>query len=81
MIPYNQINISDTFSNPLYRGFGANSGIHFVVVEKNDDDKMVKVQPVDHKTLEPFGACIWKRHTDRMFSESWRDLNSIRKKK
>lgn len=72
MIPYSQINIGDVFSNPLHRNFGKFSGLKFCVVEKNDAEKMIKIQGVSSSTMDLCGEAFWKRNTDRLFSESWR---------
>lgn len=42
------------------------------VVQINIKEKLVCVQPYDGKSLEKFWRPIWKKSTDRMFSEFWR---------
>ena len=71
MIPYNQINIDDTFSNPMHRGYGKFSGLKFCVIEKNNTEKMIKMQSINCSN-ELFGSTFWKQNTDRIFSGSWR---------
>lgn len=79
MMPLSEINIGDVFSNPMHRGFGNLSGLEWYVADKKDG--MVKMQPMsyfgDTTVLKP----IWKRNSDRMFSESWRVLCSEPPKK
>lgn len=70
MMPICKINVGDIYSDPLHRGYGEFSGDEFHVIEKCED--MVKVQAVSYKTLELVGSPVWKKHTDRMFCESWR---------
>lgn len=72
MMPMTEINIGDIFLNPMHRGFGKLSGLQWCVVEKNDAERMIKLQATRFETGEPFGHPIWKKNKDRMFSESWR---------
>jgi hypothetical protein len=71
MMPMKEINIGDVYENPLLYP----NGLMWIVVEKNDKDKMVKVQAVSSVNSKEVGKPIWKRNSDRMFSESWRTLN------
>ena len=73
MMPYSEINIGDVYSDPMFRGYGQYSGLEWYVVDKKD--KLIKVQAVSYAKGEPVLEPIWKRPTDRMFSESWRVLN------
>jgi hypothetical protein len=70
MMPYSEICIGDMFSNPLHRGCGKYSGLEWVVMEKKEG--MIKVQGVSFATGECMGSAIWKKPSDRMFSENWR---------
>jgi len=70
MMPYSEVNIGDIFSNPMHRGFGKLSGLEWYVVDKKE--KMIAIQGVKYHSVEPFGAIVWKRPSDRMFSEHWR---------
>ena len=72
MMPFSEINVGDMFSNPLHRGFGKLSGLEWLVMEKNEKEKMILVQGVSYATMEPVLKPIWKSNKDRMFSEFWR---------
>lgn len=76
MMPYKTINVGDMFSNPMHRGFGKLSGMEWVVVAKDDDEKMIQIQGVRYSTGEPYGSPMWKSYRDRMFCESWRIFRS-----
>ena len=69
MMPYSEINIGDVYSNPVHRGFGKHSGLEWVVIDKNDEEKLIRFRD----TLNKYST-MWKPHTNRMFSESWRLL-------
>ena len=71
MMPYKDIKIGSTFSNPLHRGYGSLSGLWFHVIDKNDDEKMIKIQAASFATGLPFGKPFWKSYRDRMFSLAW----------
>lgn len=72
MMPFSEINLHDVYSNPMHRDYGSLSGLEYVVVEKNESERLVKVQPVAFSTGKPFGKPMWKKSSDRMFSEAWR---------
>lgn len=74
MMPYSEINIGDVYSNPLHRGFGALSGLEFVVLEKKE--KLIKTQAYSYRSGEIVGKPMWKLASDRMFCESWRMLTA-----
>jgi len=70
MIPYSEIKIGDIFSNPAYRGYGKNSGLNWLVIDKKG--KLIKIQPHKFSDDSIFGNALWKKPEDRMFSEHWR---------
>ena len=70
MMPYNEIEIGNIYSNPLYRGYGKYNGLEWHVIDKKE--RMIKVQGISFYSIETVGKPIWKDPTDRMFSESWR---------
>lgn len=72
MMPFSEINIYDKFQNPMHRGFGELSGLEWMVIEKNEKEKLVKVQGCSYATGDLIGAPIWKKPSDRMFSDSWK---------
>jgi hypothetical protein len=70
MLPITEINIGDQFENPILRP----AGLTFVVIDIKADEKMVKIQGIKNDG-QVIGKPIWKKNTDRMFSESWRVFN------
>lgn len=56
MKPFSHIRVMDVYRNPM-------TGSEWLVVEKNDEEKMVQV------TMLGYDRCpiIWKKNTDRMF--------------
>ena len=70
MMPIDEINIGDCFSDPMLRGFGKYSGLEWFVIDKKDG--LVKIQAHKYSDGTPYGSPIWKKPTDRMFCESWR---------
>lgn len=71
MIPMNEINIGDMFTNPLHKGLGKYSGLLWRVEDKNEKEKMVKLQAYKFSDHSLFSNPIWKKNTDRMISEDW----------
>jgi ferredoxin-fold anticodon binding domain-containing protein len=71
MKPFSEIKIWDVYSNPMHRGFGELSGPEYVVLEKNETEKLIKVQPIRFSDGKPIGKPFWKKNTDRIFSEDW----------
>lgn len=71
MMPISEINEGDIFQNPMY-GF---EGLMWIVEQVNSEEKMVKVQAYNTKTYQPYSRPIWKKNSDRMFTESWRTYN------
>jgi len=74
MMPISEINIGDMYRNPLYT-----NGVEFVVVDINQEEKLVQVQPISSQSSEvkPVGKPFWKSNRDRMFSEGWRVLKGV----
>ena len=70
MLPITEINLGDQFENPILRP----TGLTFVVIDIKTDEKMVKIQGIKNDG-QVIGKPIWKKNTDRMFSESWRVFN------
>lgn len=68
MLPYQQIRIGDQYRNPFLYPVGN----IYTVLEKDNDEKMVKVQAVCSKTYKNIGSPFWVKNTNRVFSESWR---------
>lgn len=73
MMPISQINIGDIFQNPMY-GY---EGLMWAVEEVNIKEKMIKIQAYNTKTGLPYSRPIWKKNSDRMFTESWRRYNGV----
>jgi len=71
MLPISEINIGDQFENPVHRPWG----LAFIVLDINQDEKMVKVIAFDRTTQKNVREPFWKKNTDRMFCESWRVFN------
>jgi len=68
MLPIDNIRPGNQFQNPLFRGWG----IVWYVEEVKEKERMIKLQGYSYPTCSPVGTPIWKKNTDRMFSESWR---------
>ena len=65
MMPYSEIKIDDIYVNRL-----SESGhVGYLVIDKNKEEKMIKLQPVNLQTLMPFMNEFWKKSQDRLFSE------------
>ena len=69
-MPFNDIHVGNVYSNPAHRGFGKFSGLEWVVIDIDDTEKIIKVQPVT-PMINTFGKPMWKKASDRMFTESW----------
>ena len=67
MMPFSRINTGDVYRNWI-------SGSEWVVVEKDEGEKMVKVMMMYTKLPPALNKGIWKKATDRMFCESNRVL-------
>ena len=66
MMPITEINKGDLFQNPLTK-------INiYVVIDKNEKERMIKLQAFAEKDMKEIGKPFWKKNTDRMFSEGWR---------
>ena len=71
MMPISEIHVGDVYRNPMYK-----NGLEFVVVDINNEEKMIEVQPVSSQSRE-VGKPFWKSNRDRMFSEGWRVLKGM----
>jgi hypothetical protein len=60
MRPYSDINLGD-----VYKSF---AGSEWLVLELNDEEKMVQVQMMTDHRIPELQQPIWKKHTDSLFS-------------
>ncbi len=79
MLPMCEINEGDQFQNP-FLGSGLGSLV-WVVIGKNEEEKMIQLQAIKERDASPVGKPIWKKNTDRMINESWRIFNSTNKRR
>ena len=70
MIPIREINEGDQFQNPFL-----GSGLVWVVVGKNEEERMIQLQAIKERVSSPVGKPTWKKNTDRMINENWRVFN------
>jgi hypothetical protein len=70
MMPFSKINVGDMYVNPMHSG----DGCEYIVLEKEEKEKMILVQSVSPKTGEAILQPFWKKNSDRIFQESWRVL-------
>ena len=71
MRPFSEIKVGQVYANPaLYTG-GGKFDVEYHVVDVNESDKLIKVQPVGCKYANAIRPPFWKKHTNRMFSPSW----------
>jgi hypothetical protein len=59
MKPYAQIKVLDVYQNPI-------TGSKWVVVEKSDSEKMIKLIMLTNRFDTQY--TMWKRNTDRIFN-------------
>jgi len=64
MKPFRQINIGDIYENPS-KWAGINTT--YEVVSKDNDSRMIEVQPSYQHLLLP--KTLWKKDTDKLFSQ------------
>ena len=60
MRPYSDIHEMDVYKNPM-------TGSEWVVLAKNDAEKMVQIQMLSNHLPERLNQPIWKRNTDHIF--------------
>lgn len=72
MIPISMIKEGDMFSNPLFVRMNP-PGVIWRVEAINVKEEMVLVQAYSGSNMDAMkNSRVWKKNTDRMFSETWR---------
>ena len=62
MRPYKDINIGDIYNR------GHAYTLEWIVLEKDDAEKMVLITPINHWPRSKLSPKIWKKNTDSIFS-------------
>ena len=73
MLSYNEIEIGDIFSNPLFEDNGIDIESDWVVIGKNDDKELIHVAPMERGATQYYAVtAVWRESDNKMFNESWR---------
>ena len=62
MRPYKYINIGDIYNR------GHAHTLEWIVLEKDDVEKMVLITPINHWPRANLSPKVWKKNTDSIFS-------------